>query len=208
MTSTDYFFTQNIVVKDTNIAVSVDGLSYSELLSELINQPYIFDEMSVFANTSSQSTQIVQKIKKTQSGESFESLEFPRLDPIQIQFVINKIKLDFIPSPINKLRYTVKGNESVSLWFFYRTKSLFNYKSKLENIIVPEAVNNNEISNINIVKMKKQIEVPMINLVQKNIKRKSIKDIVKTKSKLRDITQISDTEVFGAFDDSDFKKIV
>jgi hypothetical protein len=208
MASVDYLFTQNTVIKDTNIAVTVDGLSYSELLSELTNQPYIFDEMSVFANSSSQSTQIVQKIKKTQSGESFESLESPKLDPIQIQFVINKIKLDFIPSPINKLRYTVKANESVSLWFFYRTKSLFNYKPKLENIIVPEVVNNNEVSNINIVKMKKQIEVPMVSLVQKNIKRKSIKEIVKSKSKLRNITQISETEVFGAFDDSDFKKIV
>jgi hypothetical protein len=57
--------------------------------------------------------------------------------------------------------------------------------------------------------VKKSIYAPMFLLVNKNVaKKKSIKDLIKSKSKLRDITQISENEVFKAFDDTDFKEII
>jgi len=210
MAVTDYFFTPNTVISGTTIAVSSDNLTYSELLQELVNQPYFFDSMSVYANTNEQATEIVTKVKKTQAGESYQELSFPKIDPKQFQPVIEGIELNYSPSPINKLKYTVKGGQSLSLWFYYRHRPIISLKNKKVIDIDSKDINQNESKpEVKIMNVKKSIYAPMFLLVNKNVaKKKSIKDLIKSKSKLRDITQISENEVFKAFDDTDFKEII
>ena len=201
----DYFFKQENTLKNSNVAVSTgNSLSYNELMNELQFQPYIFDDMSIFADTSSQVSQIVTKTKKTSGGEVYEEIEFPKISPTQYQFVIDNIKLSFIPSPINSLKYKVKANQSVSIWFFYRHRELIDYKS--ENIKVPSAINNKEIMKSQSKPTEISIFInPIFSLVNKvgrpKKQNKTIKEIIGLDIKTRDV---SNQEVITAFEDSDF----
>ena len=209
-TTIDFLFNPYTVINGTKIAVSSDNLTYPELLQELVNQPYFFDSMSVYANTNEQAMEIVTKVKKTQAGESYQELSFPKIDPKQFQPVIEGIELNYSPSPINKLKYTVKGSQSLSLWFYYRHRPIISLKNKKVIDIDSKDINQNESKpEVKIMNVKKSIYAPMFLLANKNVaKKKSIKDLIKSKSKLRDITQISENEVFKAFDDTDFKEII
>ena len=201
----DYFFKQENTLKNSNVAVSTgNSLSYNELMNELQFQPYIFDDMSIFADTSSQVSQIVTKTKKTSGGEVYEEIEFPKISPTQYQFVIDNIKLSFIPSPINSLKYKVKANQSVSIWFFYRHRELIDYKS--ENIKVPSVINNKEIMKSQSKPTEISIFInPIFSLVNKvgrpKKQNKTIKEIIGLDIKTRDV---SNQEVITAFEDSDF----
>jgi len=173
-------------------------------MNELQFQPYIFDDMSIFADTSSQVSQIVTKTKKTSGGEVYEEIEFPKISPTQYQFVIDNIKLSFIPSPINSLKYKVKANQSVSIWFFYRHRELIDYKS--ENIKVPSVINNKEIMKSQSKPTEISIFInPIFSLVNKvgrpKKQNKTIKEIIGLDIKTRDV---SNQEVITAFEDSDF----
>ena len=92
MPSNDYFFTQTESIKGTSVSVDLgSSLTYNQLMNELQFQPYIFDDMSIFADTSSQVSQIVTKTNKTSGGEVYEEIEFPKISPTQYQFVIDTL---------------------------------------------------------------------------------------------------------------------
>ena len=206
MASTDYFFTTKTVITDTKISIDTgDNLTYDELVNDLSNNPYYFSSASIFANTISQVSQKINRLKKTANGIVFEDLRFPRVSPEQKQFVINGIDIDFAPSPINRLKYKVLANQSVSLWFFYTNKDKFDIK-EIETKEVQE------VQKLKIEKeMKGKIEVvaPMVKLVNDklNSKKRTIKELVSKGIKLRDNEEISNEEVFNSFDGSDFKEI-
>jgi len=205
MPSLDYFFTQTESIEGTSVSVDLgSSLTYNQLMNELQFQPYIFDDMSIFADSSSQVGQIVTKTKKTSGGEVYEEVESPKISPTQYQFVIDNIKLSFIPSPINSLKYKVKANQSVSLWFFYRHRELIDYRSK--NIKIPSAINNKEIMKSQSKPTEKSIFInPIFSLVNKvgrqKKQNKTIKEIIGLDIKTRDV---SNQEVITAFEDSDF----
>jgi regulator of extracellular matrix RemA (YlzA/DUF370 family) len=181
--------------------IITEGVSYSELLSELTNQPYILDKMSVYADTSEQVTQKLTKIKRTSNGISKTEVEYPKLNPNQFQFVLENIKLDFIPSPISKLQYRVKANQTVNLWFYYRNIDATTMLTENKKELLLETPIN---KNIKQSSMRIEKTNPLISIIKP--KKRTIKEIVKSNSKLRDITQISDEEVFNAFDETDFTK--
>ncbi len=192
-----FSFGFNIPIK---VSITPDAISYSELISELTNQPYILDTMSVFADTSEQVTQQLTKIKRTPNGTSKTEVEYPKIDPNQFQFVLNNIKLDFTPSPVSKLQYTIKANQTVNLWFYFRKINTLDMLENKKPLLMQKGLK--ESTKINIIKMNKVN--PLISLTKP--KKRTIKEIVKSNSTLRDITQISDEEVFNAFDETDFTK--
>ena len=200
-----YFFSYNQLIKDTTISVQTVGtdLSYSELVSELIAQPYLIESLNVYAGNIQQVGVRWKKATRELNGTSYTDFDMPRTDPMQKQFAIEGIPVNFTPSPINYLNYRVKGNQSVRLFFYYK------YKDKLDLRIVSEEKKTNSpgsltIENINIEKMKKDIKLPLFELTRPKTRSKiSIKEKLSSKIVSKDVTN---EEIYTAFDGMDFKQ--
>lgn len=208
MAGIDYAITSNTVLYGTKVSVDTgDNLTYTELLNELTNQPYLFKGMSIFADTISQVSQKVKITKKTNNGFVFTDLDYPRVDPMQRQFVINGINLNYVPSPINSINYTLEANQTVALWFFYEHKELVNYRTNQtteNNIKVPQMENK-------VIKkeVKKNVVIPMFGIIdyQPNFVKPTLKEAIKKMATFKNNDEVSEDEVFNSFSGSDFKEI-
>jgi len=193
---TDSPFINYSVITGSTVSVQTNGVSYPEICNELQQQSYIIESCNVYANSQSQSSEQFNKISKTPMGNVSTDLNVPRLDPMQNQFAIENIDLKFTPSPLNKLEYTIKGGESVRMFFIY-------------NNIIPVPKELNPIIKIETKKIYpmiflKPISNPLFELTRiKNKKNESIKDVVSNQITLREIT---DEEVFNSFDGLDFNE--
>ena len=200
-----YFFTNYEVISGSTVNVGTvgSGLTYSELVSELVAQPYLIESLNVYANTLSQVGVRWKKAKRETNGTSFIDFDMPRVDPMQTQFAIEGIQLNYTPSPINYLNYRVKGNQSVRLFFYYK------YKGKLELNLRPQnkqiELNTSVIEKPTITKnMKENIKLPLFELVKPIQQKKiSIKEKLSSKVVTKDVTH---EEIYTAFDGLDFKQ--
>lgn len=200
----DYFFTENNVISGSTVAViSNSELSYNEISNDLQVQPYIIDSINVYANTLSQVDIRWKKITKNANGLSATDFNQPRVDPMQKQFAIENIPLNFTPSSINNLGYRLNGLQTVRVFFYYRTKDQFDLGNK--KCLSQENFNpNTPFLNPEIMIHKKQINIPLIDLTKERIKTVSIKEKIAKSVKPR---EISEAEVFSAFDGVDYKEI-
>lgn len=213
-TSNFYFYSTYEALNSTPIGIVTDnGIDYNELCSEVQNQPYIFDSVAVFANSIDQLTKTFKIVNREPDGHKITELAMPVADPMQTQFVLYGINVEFSPSPTNSLRYTLLGGESVKLWFFYRNidqvevdsntkyeKEFLVYNTNnIMEMAKPASLKNNT--------MKKNtfyiVSNPMFDLAKPkfDLKKITIKDKV---SKHVESKEISNEEVYNAFSGSDF----
>lgn len=192
-------------LKATDVIVSTIGnLTYTELCNEINVQPYLLTKASIFANTISQVSKKLKKTRKETNGIVREDFNYIAVDPMQKQYAINNIELNFTPSPLNGIEYTVEAGERVRIWFYYENKDLINIDSKKADEV--ELINNKKEDK----KMKNKVAIsnPMFVLINRYSKRKTaLKDVIKSKAKFRKNDEISEQEVFESFDGSDFKEI-
>ena len=200
----DYYFTENSIIKNSTIAVTSNSeLTYNEISNDLQVQPYIIDSINVYANSLSQVDQRWKKVSRNANGVSFTDFNQPRVDPLQRQFAIENIGVNFVPSSINNLGYRLLGLETVRVFFYYRTKDQFDLSEKncLEQsnftqntpFIIPKDMNT-----------KMNVSIPLIEITKPKVSLISIKDKVAPKIKPREITE---AEVFSAFDGVDYKEM-
>jgi len=194
------------VIANSTVSIQTNGVSYSELCNELQQQPYIIESCNVYANSQAQSSEQFKKISKTPMGNVSTDFNMPRLDPMQNQFAIENIDLKFTPSPLNKLEYTIKGGQSVRMFFIYNNINIIPVPKELNPIIpVPKELNpiiKSATKTIYPMIFLKTISNPLFELTRiKNEKNESIKDVVSNQITLREIT---DEEVFNSFEGSDF----
>jgi len=184
------------VIANSTVSIQTNGVSYSELCNELQQQPYIIESCNVYANSQAQSSEQFKKISKTPMGNVSTDFNMPRLDPMQNQFAIENIDLKFTPSPLNKLEYTIKGGQSVRMFFIYNNINIIPVPKELNPII------KSATKTIYPMIFLKTISNPLFELTRiKNEKNESIKDVVSNQITLREIT---DEEVFNSFEGSDF----
>jgi hypothetical protein len=196
---TYYFGTPIEVIAGSTIAVTTEGgITYSELVSELQNQPYIISSVNIYTNTQAQSLQRFRKTQKEANGYTLIEFERPKLDPMQNQFAIEGIETKFTPSSLNALNYNINGDQTVRIWLYYKmidishpseippiTKVL---PKKVEKMIIKESIN------------------PFFDLMGiTNVKKINIKEDVKKTINLRN--DVTDEEVYNSFDGLDFKNI-
>lgn len=195
-----YYFTDPIdILSGSTVSVTTEGgITYSELLSELQNQPYMINPVNIYTNTQAQSLQRFRKTQKEANGVSLIEFERPKLDPMQNQFAIEGIETKFTPSPLNALNYNMKANQTVRIWLYYKMIDISVPKDippitkvlpkKVEKMIIKQSIN------------------PFFDLVGiTNVKRINIKEDIKKDVKLRD--DITDEEVYNSFDGLDYKNI-
>lgn len=199
-----YYFTEKQVISGSTVAVTSNSeLSYNEISNDLQVQPYIIDSINVYANTLSQVDIRWKKIIKNANGVSATDFNQPRVDPMQKQFAIENIPLNFTPSSINILGYRLNGLQTVRVFFYYRTKDQFDLANK--NCLSKENFDSNtKFINPEIMIHKKQINIPLIDLTKPTIKAVSIKEKIAKEIKPR---EISEAEVFSAFDGVDYKEM-
>ena len=199
----NYYFSYYDLIKDSTVSVTTfNGLTYPELVSELVLQPYYLESMNVYANNVQQVGTRIKKAKREANGIKFIDFNTLRVDPMQKQFAIENVPIKFTPSPINYLNYRVKGNQTVRLLFYYK------HKDKLEltsddpgnEIEVEVEVEKSEKK----IDMKKEIKLPLFELI-KPIQRKkmTIKEKLSSKIVSKDVTN---EEIYTAFDGLDFKQ--
>lgn len=198
-----YFSEQNVIYGSTVAVTSNSELSYNEISNDLQVQPYIIDSINVYANTISQVDTRWKKITKNANGLSATDFNQPRVDPMQKQFAIENIQLNFIPSSINNLGYRLNGLETVRVFFYYRTKDQFDLGKK-QRLSQENFNTNTPILKPEIMIHKKQINIPLIDLTKERIKTVSVKEKIAKEIKPR---EISEAEVFSAFDGVDYKEI-
>ena len=196
---TYYFGTPIEVIAGSTIAVTTEGgITYSELVSELQNQPYIISSVNIYTNTQAQSLQRFRKTQKEANGYTLIEFERPKLDPMQNQFAIEGIETKFTPSSLNALNYNINGDQTVRIWLYYKmidishpseippiTKVL---PKKVEKMIIKESIN------------------PFFDLMGiTNVKKINIKEDIKKTINLRN--DVTDEEVYNSFDGLDYKNI-
>ena len=195
-----YYFTDPIdILSGSTVSVTTEGgITYSELLSELQNQPYMINPVNIYTNTQAQSLQRFRKTQKEATGYTLIEFERPKLDPMQNQFAIEGIETKFTPSPLNALNYNMKANQTVRIWLYYKMIDISVPKDippitkvlpkKVEKMIIKQSIN------------------PFFDLVGiSNVKRINIKEDIKKDVKLRN--DITDEEVYNSFDGLDYKNI-
>jgi hypothetical protein len=194
-----YNFTSkyNTIQGSTVIATTNSDLTYSELVNELINQPYIIDSISVFASTLAQASEQLKKVERVSSGQSVTKFNYPTIDPLQKQFSIIGIDANFSPSPVSSIVYTIKANETVTLFFYYKMID------QIEDIAKLEAIVPIQIQNKKTMKTETIIIIPMFELVGKSFA-KTIVDKMSIKVIPREVTH---DEIFNSFGGTDFKQL-
>jgi hypothetical protein len=197
---TYYFGTPIEVIAGSTIAVTTEGgITYSELVSELQNQPYIISSVNIYTNTQAQSLQRFRKTQKEANGYTLIEFERPKLDPMQNQFAIEGIETKFTPSSLNALNYNINGDQTVRIWLYYKMIDISHPSEippitkvlptkKVEKMIIKESIN------------------PFFDLMGiTNVKKINIKEDVKKTINLRN--DVTDEEVYNSFDGLDFKNI-
>ena len=195
-----YYFGDAIeVIAGSTVSVTTEGgITYSELVSELQNQPYIISSVNIYTNTQAQSLQRFRKTQKEATGYTLIEFERPKLDPMQNQFAIEGIQTKFTPSSLNALNYNIKASQTVRIWLYYKmidishpseippiTKVL---PKKVEKMIIKESIN------------------PFFDLMGiTNVKKINIKEDIKKTINLRN--DVTDEEVYNSFDGLDYKNI-
>jgi hypothetical protein len=199
-----YYFTENSIIKNSTIAVTSNSeLTYNEISNDLQVQPYIIDSINVYANSLLQVDQRWKKVSRNANGVSFTDFNQPRVDPLQRQFAIENISVNFVPSSVNNLGYRLLGLETVRAFFYYRINNQFDlsenkrleYSNFTQNtpFIIPKDMNT-----------KMNVSIPLIEITKPKENIMSIKDKVAPKIKPREITE---AEVFSAFDGVDYKEM-
>lgn len=112
-------------VGGTSINVNSESVvSWNEVVQELVFQPYKIDNMDVFANTLAQANNQIWKATKMANGVEYDDYSQPAVNPIQNQFALIYIPLNFTPSATNGLIYKVDAGESVRIIMRYSRISL------------------------------------------------------------------------------------
>ena len=195
-----YYFTNPVeVLSGSTVTVETEGgITYSELLSELQNQPYMINPVNIYTNTQEQSLQRFRKTQREANGVSLIEFERPKLDPMQNQFAIEGIETKFTPSPLNALNYNMKGNQTVRIWLYYKMIDI----SKSSNIPPINKVPSKKVEKMII----KESINPFFDLIGiTNVKKINIKEDVEKNINLRN--DITDEEVYNSFDGLDYKEI-
>jgi len=128
-TTTPYVFANTIIQGgNPNITILPDGGTredYISTIEELVNQPYLIDTVSVFADNIQQANRVWTVANRQVSGVADSSRKSPALSPNSRQFVNENIPLWFLPDATNNVKYTLGGLESAKLIFtYYKGKQL------------------------------------------------------------------------------------
>lgn len=130
-------------VRGSSVKVtSESGIPMNEITQEVAFQPYILDTVNVYADTMAQANNDVKVLKRWSNGQEYKRFEYPTVNPMQPQFALEDVKIDFPPSPTNYLGYNVDGGESVRMIFkysFISNKIVSEIKTP-ELFVPPEAI--------------------------------------------------------------------
>ena len=188
-----YYTLQNSTVVPT----AIEGFTYTELMNELQQQPCILNSVDVYASSIGQASLRWYKTLKETSGFSIVNVDSPKIDPMQVQFAITGIDLKFITSPLNVLQYSVKGNETVRLIFYFT-------EIDQSDKMIEETVEPKKIKPIEMIKVKQSIN-PVFDLLGITIEKKiTIKQKIESKVDKGDVT---DEEIYNSFDGLDYTEM-
>lgn len=191
------------VINGSFVDVQLDGvdLTYNELCSELMYQPYKLEWANIYANNVEQANRPFNLNDREANGRLYEKQLNPALSPMNVQYVNENIPLEFLTSSTNELQYTLGPAQSVRVIFGYTNKDLIALPEK--EIFVPKT----EIPELPKILVQYQSSlVPMLEIIKKQIYRPDgnfIKKIIKPFLKERAITK---QEVYSAFNGYDFKE--
>lgn len=191
------------VINGSFVDVQLDGvdLTYNELCSELMYQPYKLEWANIYANNLEQANRPFNLNDREANGRLYEKQLNPALNPMSVQYVNENIPLDFLTSSTNELQYTLGPAQSVRVIFGYTNKDLIALPEK--EIFVPKTAIP-ELPKI-LVEYQSSL-VPMLEIIKKQLYRPDgnfIKQIIKPFLKER---AISKQEVYSAFNGYDFKE--
>lgn len=188
------------VIFGTTVAVTTDGIDYTQTVNELQFQPCILTSVNVYATTIDQVSTRFYKTERETNGHSVINVDSPKVDPMQTQFAIENIDINFSPSPLNILQYTFKGSQSVLMFFYYKQIDILNLSSEKNNT---EQIKITKQTSSPMIKVKQSIN-PLFDLVGVHQeKRVSIKTVI---SKGITSREISDEEVYNSFDGIDYSE--
>lgn len=175
-----------------NISSQSSTVDLNSQTQELAFNPYLLDKVNVYASSLGQANQQFQLIDKRPNGVKRNTFKHPTVNPVQPQFALQNIELNYRPTPTNKLEYTLLANETLTLIFNYKGAPIEEYIKSipLSESKTPTKMNYYQINN------------PMIDIVARSNRGKvTISDAVK-EFILAD-REINEEEVFLAFTGSD-----
>jgi hypothetical protein len=107
------------------VVTSESNINMNEISQELSYQPYKLDNIDVYANTLAQANNQIWKATRMANGVEYDDYEQPAVNPIQNQFALIYMQLDYTPSPTNDLIYKVDAGERVRIICRYSHISLY-----------------------------------------------------------------------------------
>lgn len=128
---TVYNFTStssNVVGGSQISVVSESSISMNDITQELLYQPYLLLGVNVYADTIAQANKELQLRDYEMNGTLRKKFKNPAISPMQQQFVLENIELNYIPDATNQLQYTLDAGESVRMIFKYFGGSLMQIK--------------------------------------------------------------------------------
>jgi len=116
-----FFF--NIATTSINtgspVEVVGDEQEYNSLSEELNFGSYRLDYVNVYADNIEQANRYFSKTIRNSNGNKRVNIENPTISPVQSQFAVEEVNIDYVVTPTNKLEYTLGAGESVRLIFKY-----------------------------------------------------------------------------------------
>jgi len=104
------------VVGGSTITVSSESqITMNELSQEFAYQPYLFLGLNIYADNVAQANKVIQLKTREQSGHKFKRFEYPAVTPQNNQFVVDNVALNYFPTPLNMLNYTMNAGETVRI---------------------------------------------------------------------------------------------
>ncbi len=159
------------VIEGTGISVEDEaGISYSELIAGIRTNadPYLFYNIAVFAETLEQANTTFQKAIRGIDGTVECDFDAVTITPMQSQFVVNSIPLNFLPKAISGLNYVVKAQSCVRLIVNYRRDTIDKLVEEMEKIENGQFGNTEEIY-LNLPEVNKLMDIiinPLTNITQ------------------------------------------
>jgi hypothetical protein len=156
--------TSQVASGSTVVVDSESSISMNTLTQELVYQPYKLLSVNVYANDIDQANKTFELIDKNRSGKLLKTFSYPTVNPIQNQFALEDVKLEYLPSATNQLRYTLDPSESVRLILKYEhAEELLNEDNQL---VLLGSSENTDVMTTRYI----QVKNPMIGLVLKQDK--------------------------------------